>query len=108
MRPLSDAGAEGIMPALKKNQAVEKLVEEVARAKPAALAEIYAELFPEKPAPAAPIAADLAQHIRNGLEAEEIVDLWNVVFPADRNVWYDEEYEKFHHDEEAIDYAEVD
>ena len=26
-----------------------------------------------------------------GIEAEEIVDLWNVVFPEDHNVWYNEE-----------------
>ena len=39
------------MPVLKKNQAVEKLAEGVENAKPNALAEIYAELFPAKPAP---------------------------------------------------------
>ena len=58
--------------------------------------------------PAAPSAADLAQHVRSGLEAEEIVDLWNVVFPDDRNVWYDEEDDKIHYNEEAIGYAEAD
>ena len=48
-------------------------------------------LFPEKTSSTPPDANDIARHIRDGLEAEEVVDLWNVVFPEDRNVWYDEE-----------------
>jgi hypothetical protein len=99
---------EKIMPALKINQAVEKLAAAVEKAKPNALAEIHAELFPEKPATPLPCAKDLAQHIRTGLEAEEIVDLWNVLFPADRNVWYDDEEKDIHYNEEVIDYADTD
>jgi hypothetical protein len=30
------------------------------------------------------------------------------VFPADRNVWYDEEEDKIHYNEEAVGYAEAD
>lgn len=96
------------MPALSTNEAAERLAKSVEKAQPTALAEIYAELFPEKPAAAAPTAADLARHIRNGLAAEELVDLWNVVFPEDRNVWYDEEDEKIHYNEEVVGYAEAD
>jgi hypothetical protein len=88
------------MPALSKNQAAERLAEVVEKAKATALAEIYAELFPEQPAVAPPCASDLARHIRSGLEAEEIVDLWNVVFPQDRNVWYDEHGNEIHYNEE--------
>ncbi len=96
------------MPTLGKNQAAEKLAEVVEKAQATALAEIYAELFPEKPMAAALSAADLARHIRSGLDAEEIVDLWNVVFPGDRNVWYDEQEDKIHYNEEALGYAEAD
>ncbi len=94
------------MPALPKNQAAEKLATVVEKSKSTTLAEIYAELFPEKPAATQTSATDLAQHIRSGLEAEEIVDLWNVVFPADRNVWYDEEDDEIHYNEEAVGYAD--
>lgn len=94
------------MPALSISEAAERLAKVVEQA--TALSEIYAELFPEKPAMATPTAADLAQHVRSGLEAEELVDLWNVVFPADRNVWYDEEDEKIHYNEAAVGYAEAD
>jgi hypothetical protein len=93
---------------LSKAKATEKLATGVEGAKQTELAEIYAELFPEKPAVAPPSAASLAQHIRSGLEAEEIVDLWNVVFPADQNVRYDEEDDKIHYNEEAVGYAEAD
>ena len=96
------------MPVLSTTEAAERLAKVVEKAKPTALSEFFAELFPEKPATVPPSAADLARHIRGGLEAEEIVDLWNVVFPADRNVWYDEEDEKIHYNEEAVGYAEAD
>jgi hypothetical protein len=90
------------MPAISKNQAAEKLAKGVEKAKPSDLAEIYAELFPEKVSSTAATASDLAQHIRDGLEAEEIVDLWNVVFPEDRNVWYDEESKEIHYNERTV------
>ena len=96
------------MPALSKVKAAEKLAAGVEKAKPTELTEIHAELFPEQPAAALPSAANLAQHIRDGLEAEELVDLWNVVFPADRNVWYDEEDDQIRYNEEAVGYAEAD
>jgi len=90
------------MPALSKNEAAEKLAKGVEKAKSSDLPEIYSELFPEKPLPVPPIASDIAGHIRNGLEAEEIVDLWNVVFPEDRNVWYDEETKAIRYNEEMV------
>jgi hypothetical protein len=95
------------MPALSINEAAERLAKVVEKAKPTVLGEIYAELFPEKPVATPLSATDLARHIRSGLEAEEIVDLWNVVFPADRNVWYDEEDEEIHYNEEMVGYADA-
>ncbi len=94
------------MPALSKNEAAERLAAVIQNAKPTALAEIFAELFPEKPAPPSLSASELALDVRSGLDAEEIVDLWNVVFPADRNVWYDEEEDQIRYNDEAIIYSE--
>ena len=77
------------------------------RAGPAVLPEIYSELFPEESSSAiAPVASEIARHLRSGLEAEEIVDLWNVVFPEDRNVWYDEEAKSIDFNEEVVGYAD--
>ena len=94
------------MPALCRTEAAEKLARVVERAEGGELAEIYAELFPERAVPASLAASDLARHVRRDLEAEEIVDLWNVVFPADRNVWYDEESDALHYNEEMAGYAD--
>ena len=94
------------MPALSKNEAVERLATVIQTAKPTALPEIFAELFPEKQAPQSLSASDLASDVRSGLDAEEIVDLWNVVFPADRNVWYDEEEDEIRYNDETIIYSE--
>ena len=58
------------------------------------------------PSPASPVAREVAKHIRGGLEAEEIVDLWNVVLPEDRNVWYDEEAMAIHFNEEMVGYPD--
>ncbi len=90
------------MPVLSKNEATEKLAKVVEQAKACDLPEIYSELFPEKPASSFLAARDIARHIRDGLEAEEVVDLWNVLFPADRNVWYEEEAKVIHYNEELV------
>jgi hypothetical protein len=96
------------MPALSTKEAIERLAKGVEQARPPALAEVYAEIFPEKAGTATPSAADLARHVRSGLEPEEVVDLWNVVFPLDRNVWYDEQEDQIHYNEEVVGYAEAD
>ncbi|MEX0793718.1 MAG: hypothetical protein WD045_11310 [Pirellulaceae bacterium] len=96
------------MPTLSTNEAAQRLAKGVEAARPSALTEIYAELFPEKVATTNPSATDLARYVQSGLEAEELVDLWNVVFPEDRNVWYDEEEAKIHYNEESLGYAETD
>ena len=94
------------MPALSKAEATERLAVGVERARPSNLPEIYAELFPERPPGTTPVANVIARHIRCGIEADEMVDLWNVVFPEDRNVWYDEETRAIHFNEELVGYTD--
>jgi hypothetical protein len=94
------------MPVLSKTEAAEELVRGVENAKPSVLVEIYCELFPDAICPTPPVARDIVKHIRSGLEAEEIVDLWNVVFPADSNVRYDEEDQTIHYNEEVLGYVD--
>lgn len=79
------------MPSIPISEAAEKVAEQVGRLGPSHLIEVYAELHPTRPVGPAPSAEVIAQQIRDGLEAEEIVDLWNVVFPRDRHVQYNEE-----------------
>ncbi len=100
------------MSAIRKSEAVEKLAQAAEAASCDTLAEIYTELFPERQAPDTSgakgkvVAEELARHIRNGLEPEEIVDLWNVAFPADRHVYYDAEEGVIRYNEEEPWYAQ--
>lgn len=63
------------------------------------LLQIFMELHPAESLPdvsgakAVELAVKLAAQIRQGLEPEEIIDLWNVVFSDEPSVYYDEEDE---------------
>ncbi len=94
------------MPTLSTTEAAETLARGVEKVKPSDLPEIYSELFPEEAPVSPPVASEIVEHIRSGLEAEEIVDLWNVVFPQDRNVWYNEETNSIHFNEEVAGYVD--
>jgi hypothetical protein len=96
------------MPAISIDIAARRLANAVEQARPTELTEIQAELFPEGLASNSPSAADLARHVREGLQPEEVVDLWNVVFPEDRNVWFNEADDNLYFNEEMVGYAEAD
>lgn len=96
------------MSLMSKQHAVGELARAVERADPDDLVEIYNELFPQRPitkddtnraAPA--VVQTILAHIGQGLEIEEILDLWNVIFPAHRRVWFDEEGDVIHYEEES-------
>ena len=81
--------------------AAERIAAFAEGAAPDYLAELAGELTPERPRREGVCAADLARRIRGGLEAEELVDLWNVAFPRCRRVHYDEELDKICYTEGA-------
>lgn len=92
---------------IQKQAAIQRLKTAVRQAGPDDLAEIHNELFPEEPVAeddATRNQHDVANrvnvHIDSGLEVQEILDLWNVVFPAHRRVWFDEEQDGICYDEE--------
>lgn len=97
------------MPVISKDQAIDLLTTEVEKnLHPGDLLEVYNEVFPGNPyteekayADKAPLVERLANHLHSGLEVEEIVDFWNLVFPKHRNVWYDEEEQQIHYNEES-------
>lgn len=79
------------------------------------LVEVHNELFPESPRSADDASLDVGELLaeirtqiqsESGLADEEIADLWNVVFPKDRNVWYDGENQSLHVNEEP-EYVET-
>lgn len=96
------------MPQITRAEAVDCLAVEVEKVHPAVLIEIDSELFPQRQSGQALSRTELVAHIRSSLYPEEIVDLWNVVFPADQNVWYDEEEEALHFNHDVADYVDAD
>ena len=96
------------METIPKQQAVNLLSQAVQEAHPDDLVEIYNELFPEDPTsedevnenPSA-LVQKIVAHIDSGLEVEEVLDLWNVMFPKHRKVWFDEEEGLIHYDEKS-------
>ncbi len=94
------------MATITKLQAVERLTEAVGKAASDDLVEIHNELFPEKPiteegvnADPAAVVEKILAHIGHGLEVQEILDLWNVIFPKHRRVWFDEDADMVHYEE---------
>ncbi len=93
-------------------EAIERLAKAVEKASPDDLAQVYTEFYPEKPLPhvtgdaAKKLATELVARIRGGLEPDEVVDLWHVVFTANGRVYYDEEDDALRHREERPRYAE--
>lgn len=100
------------MSAIPKKEAVERLAKAVENSSPDDLVQVYTELYPADPYPdatgakAKQLATDLAAQIRTGIEPDEIVDLWHVVFPSDRRVYWDEEDDVLRHRDRRGTYAE--
>jgi hypothetical protein len=91
--------------------AVERLAKVVEKASSDDLVQFYNELHPANRLPAVngmkakQLAKELSAQIRAGIEPEEIVDLWHVVFPT-VHVRYEEEHDVLRHIERQSSYAE--
>jgi hypothetical protein len=98
-----------------KQHAVDLLTEAIKTAYPDDLVEIHNELFPERPttedeAKAHPsiLIKKIIAHIDKGLEVQEILDLWNVIFPRHRSVRFDEDEGLIHYDEKTQPVGQAD
>jgi hypothetical protein len=98
-----------VMPVMTRDQALELLTSEVQQKLPAdEVEEVYNEIFRFNP-PAeqearrnsGPLAEQLAVYFNSGLEIDEIVELWRLIFTRHRNIWYNEEEELIHYNEES-------
>jgi hypothetical protein len=94
------------MPDLTKEQVVDRLTHEVQKLDADEVLEIYESLFRKRFSAAErattdkrPLVKEIVQHIRGGREDEELPELWSLVLPGYRNVWYNEEDELLHYDE---------
>src|SRR4051794_28885982 len=86
-----------VVPAVTHEEAIQ-LLTKAARADlpPDDLPQVYREVFPRGPAPdGRPLTEAIVQHLV-GLQPDELVDLWRLFRPDDRNVWYNEEEERIY------------
>jgi len=95
------------MPALERQDAIETLMRAVPGMGPDDLLDFHNELFPAEPESeldpkdgVAAVRKKVTDYLGRGLEIEEILDLWNVAFPEARNVYYDDETETIHYNNE--------
>lgn len=91
------------MGVLPRAEAAARLKDAIRTMAPDDLREVYNDLFPqcrlseeEAFRDPAGVAKRVAHHLGRGLEIEEILDLWPVVFPQERRLRYDEESGGFH------------
>jgi hypothetical protein len=94
------------MATVTREQAVDLLTKQVKHFGAAELLEVHNELFPDEPFTPEEARKDrlslverIVNHLNGGLEPEEIVEVWPLISPRHRNVWYDEEEERFHFNE---------
>ncbi len=76
-----------------KPQFVSKyLLKQIAKLSGPTLKQVFLEVFPEEKAPSSDqvLFSRIKEKIDSGLEPEEIIDLWAVVFPNDEAIEYDE------------------
>ena len=84
------------MSAISRTDAIDRLIREVDRASGFEIADYYSELFPDShrlnigPSHLETSRKTLKQAILNGLLDEQLVDLWNVAFPNQRCLYFDE------------------
>lgn len=87
------------MPALSTDKVIERLTRKIQdEFDPDELLEVHNELFEDDPytpeeAHDNPfqITEQLIDHLNGDLDPEEMLQMWNLVSPGDRHVWYDEE-----------------
>ena len=96
------------MPTISLEAATGKLRHAVEDMNADDLCQFYNELYPAEPASGEnlatiriPLRQQIVEHINAGLEPEEVVDLWSVAFPKDREVYYNEEDGFLHFGENA-------
>jgi hypothetical protein len=113
-----ETGGES-MPAIAREQAVQMMRNEVDRLDAGDLVEFHNELFPRNKVPRQAVQGDvtplfekIVEHFNRGLEVDEILDLWNFLFPEKHVDAYDEEADAleykdksdpYYYDEESLD-----
>ena len=97
------------MPVITKEQALELMTNAVREELGAdEVPEVYNDIFSDKrytaentPEDVTPLVEQIVAYFNSGLEIDEVVDLWGMIFTKHRNIWYNEEEERIHFNEET-------
>lgn len=89
------------MTAMTTDVLIEKLKAAVEEMGAEDVLEIYNQIFQDEPASeedayedVSALSEQIADHLDSGLGREELVDLWKLAFPKDRDVSFDEDEEE--------------
>ncbi len=96
------------MPVVTMREAVDLLTHEVQeKLSPEELFEVIEELLPEDALTQDEVEDDplravgvIVDHLESGLPAEEIADIWRLIAPRHHQIWYDEEADRIHYNED--------
>ena len=94
------------MPDVKVVAAAERIAAAIEAAGPGVIGEIASDILDLPHGGVDRLAHALATAIRAGVEPELLVDLWNVVFPEDHDVWFNEETDELHYDSKLVESAD--
>ena len=94
------------MPELTHSAAAERIALAIQMVGPNTLREIVSDLLTDTHAEPSRLADELAAVVRRGIEPELLVELWNVVFPEDHDVWFNEETNELHYESGLVGSAD--
>jgi hypothetical protein len=94
------------MPYLSCSDAGERIAKAIETAKAGVLREIAVDLLSMAAGDAAGVSRNLATVVRQGVEPELLVELWNVLFPEDHDVWFNEETNEIHYESGLVQSAD--
>jgi len=94
------------MPDVKIVAAAERIATAIEAASPGVICEVASDMLDLPHGGSDRSAHDLATAIRAGVEPELLVELWNVVFPEDHDVWFNEETNELHYDSRLVESAD--
>lgn len=90
------------MAGITQSEAIKRMLQEIETFPEYDVVEIYNDLFPRTPVKVAEVIGErdrllkvIVDYVHRGLELDETIDLWNVVFPEEPTLYWDEEENQF-------------
>jgi hypothetical protein len=96
------------MPMVTKAEAVQRITDEFKKFTDEDWVDVFNELFARRMVKGQPsarkmqsIRKEVVDHVEQGLEVDDILSLWHIMFPKCRNREYDEEADTLSYDDQS-------